>query len=122
MKNFIRLILFFFIASIPFVHTYADGDDSGTKFTISGHVSDKSTGEDMIGATVYVKELKTGSATNVYGFYSVSLPPGNYTFEYSYVGYETLVQSFDLTHDQTFDAELALRRKPLKRLWLQEKL
>ena len=57
------------------------------KFTINGNITDGATGEDLIGATVYVKELKTGTSTNVYGFYSISLPAGDYHLVYSYVGY-----------------------------------
>ncbi|MDR3094089.1 MAG: TonB-dependent receptor [Bacteroidales bacterium] len=57
------------------------------KFTINGNITDGATGEDLIGATVYVKELKTGTSTNVYGFYSITLPAGDYHLVYSYVGY-----------------------------------
>ena len=46
------------------------------KFTISGHIKDASTGEELIGATIFVKELMTGGITNVYGFYSVTIPAG----------------------------------------------
>ncbi len=59
------------------------------KFTISGHIKDAATGEELIGATIFVKELMTGGITNVYGFYSVTIPAGEYTIEYSYIGYET---------------------------------
>ena len=75
----------------------ADGEgDSGKRFTISGHIKDAETGEDLIGATVYVKELKTGTTSNVYGFYALSLVPGNYTIQYSYIGFDTKEISIQL--------------------------
>ena len=50
----------------------------GQKATLSGRVVDQSTGEYILGATVVVDGTNTGSASNVYGFYSLSLPPGTY--------------------------------------------
>ncbi|MBL4655705.1 MAG: carboxypeptidase-like regulatory domain-containing protein [Bacteroidia bacterium] len=54
------------------------------RYTISGYIKDDESGELMIGATVWVKELKTGSSTNSYGFYSITLPEGNYNLEFSF--------------------------------------
>ncbi|MVT12625.1 TonB-dependent receptor [Chitinophaga tropicalis] len=60
-----------------------------TKYTVSGTVKQKSSGETLIGVTVMVVEKPTiGVITNEYGFYSVSLPEGNYTLRFSYVGYK----------------------------------
>ncbi|MFT3739736.1 MAG: TonB-dependent receptor [Breznakibacter sp.] len=59
-----------------------------SKYTVSGTVSQESSGETLIGVTVVVVEKPTvGVATNEYGFYSISLPNGNYTLRFSYVGY-----------------------------------
>lgn len=64
---------------------------SQEKFTLSGNIKDASNGEDLIGVTIFVKELPgVGTVTNVYGFYSLTLPKGNYTIQYSYVGYKTI--------------------------------
>ena len=43
------------------------------KLTISGYIKDLSDGEGIIGANVYVKELKVGTSANTYGFYSLTL-------------------------------------------------
>lgn len=58
------------------------------KQTISGYIKDQSNGESLIGATVFVKELKTGAASNPYGFYSLTLPKGTYTLTFSSAGYQ----------------------------------
>ena len=46
-------------------------------YTISGHVQDAVSGEQLIGATIYSKELKQGVGSNIYGFYSLTIPEGN---------------------------------------------
>ena len=48
------------------------------KFSLSGYISDGETGETLIGATVYVPAVQKGVTTNEYGFYSLTLPAGNY--------------------------------------------
>jgi hypothetical protein len=59
--------------------------------TISGTVKDKTNGEDLIGVLVGVRQLPgKGTATNAYGFYSLTLPNGKYTFVYQMLGYKTL--------------------------------
>mgnify|MGYP002777005024 CR=1 FL=1 len=58
--------------------------------TLSGTVRDAATGEDLPGATVRVVERATGTVSNAYGFYSLTVPPGTYTVEVSYVGYAPL--------------------------------
>lgn len=59
------------------------------KLTISGTIKDAQTGETLIGATLRVEQkTNIGIAANEYGFYSLSLPQGNYTLKASFVGYE----------------------------------
>ena len=57
------------------------------KATISGYVKDASNGEGLIGASIYIKELKVGNVTNTYGFYSLSVQPGDFTLVFSSSGY-----------------------------------
>jgi hypothetical protein len=66
-------------------------------YIISGTIKDKSTGEQLIGATIRIQELpQNGTATNSYGFYSLSAPEGEYTLLFSYIGYETVIQKVSL--------------------------
>lgn len=74
------------------------------KFTVSGKVQDKGTGEELIGAIIVVKELPaTGAAANEYGFYSLSLPQGTYTVTCSYIGYKATTQTIVLDKDQSIN-------------------
>jgi len=94
----------FTILSFLSVH-YAIAEEEN--LTIHGFIYDKSTGEVLIGATVYVKELSTGAQSNVYGFYSLTLPAGKYTLEYRYVGYLSDIREIDLSGNQEINIELA---------------
>ncbi len=80
---------------------------------ISGHIKDASTGEDLIGATIYIEELKTGAITNVYGYYSISVKQGTYTLVYSFTGYQSITKNIELTENQTINIELSLDTREL---------
>ncbi|MEQ8926561.1 MAG: TonB-dependent receptor [Fulvivirga sp.] len=79
---------------------------SQEKVTLNGYVTNVDDGEALIGATVYIEELKTGTSTNVYGFYSITLPQGEYTIQYSYITFNTLTQMMTLTTSTRNDVEL----------------
>jgi len=76
------------------------------KFTINGYVKDAGNGEELIGVTVLVVGTGTGTVTNSYGFYSITLPPGKHEIQYSYVGYRPQVRSFDLARNTEQNVEL----------------
>ena len=72
---------------------------SQEKFSLSGTISDSNTNETLIGVTVIIEELKTGTTTNEYGFYSITLPKGNYTVRYTYIGFQDIVEQINLTEN-----------------------
>jgi hypothetical protein len=74
--------------------------------TISGYLKDSANGEALIGATIYIKSLSTGATTNVYGFYSLTLDPGDYEVTFSYIGYATQLKSVSLSDNVRIDVEL----------------
>ncbi len=76
------------------------------KVTLSGYIRDASSGEAMISATVFVKELAIGTETNTYGFYSISVPAGTYTVIYSYVGFATRTESLTLSDSKKLDIDM----------------
>lgn len=77
------------------------------RYTISGSMNDESNGEDLIGAGVLVKGSRTGTVTNVYGLYSLSLPAGSYTLIFSYIGYVNKEVAVDLKEDTRLNVRLA---------------
>ena len=76
-------------------------------FTISGIVSDAATGESLTGATVEVDEWpNTGAISNNYGFYSLSVPEGEYRLHFRFLGYDTKSVLLKLDSNKKLDIEL----------------
>ena len=57
------------------------------KGVISGIIKDSISGESLVGAIVYIDNLKLGEIANSYGFYSITVPAGKYKIQISSVGY-----------------------------------
>lgn len=76
------------------------------KFSLSGYISDSSSGEQLIGASIYVEELKQGTATNTYGFYSLTLPEGEYHLKISYLGFDDRLETINLRSSTRLDIRL----------------
>ena len=77
------------------------------KFTISGYVSDIKNGETLIGANIYIKEQpEQGTITNHYGFYSLTLPAGDYTVVYSYLGFSDTEKKMQLSENQSVNVKM----------------
>lgn len=70
-----------------------------SKYTFSGTIKDSLSGETLIGVSVIIPELKTGTMTNEYGFYSISLPQEKYKVQVQYLGFKTEVITIDLNKD-----------------------
>ena len=70
---------------------------SQNRITVSGLITDVSSGETLIGAGAV--SGTSGTVTNNFGFYSLSLPAGPTELRYSHVGYESLTLSFTAVRD-----------------------
>ncbi len=103
-SRLILLICLVFLLAVPF-SSFAQ-----KTFTISGNIRDAATGEELIGASVRVNEyVKTGSVSNGYGFYSLTIPRGSYTLVISYVGYNPISQRVILAKDTMLNISLTPR-------------
>ena len=69
------------------------------KFTISGTISEEKSNETLIGVNVIFPEISAGTTTNEYGFYSITLPEGNYNMIISYLGYSTISENIMVSKD-----------------------
>ncbi len=76
------------------------------KYTINGYVRDSLSRETLIGASLQVRELSRGVSTNQYGYFSITLPEGEYTFVVSFVGYFPFEQKIKLNGDQELNVSL----------------
>jgi hypothetical protein len=75
-------------------------------FTVSGIISDSASREVLIGATVYIRETRTGAFSNNYGFFSITQPAGIYTFETSYMGFAIESKTIALNENTTWNVYL----------------
>ncbi len=91
------------------------------KVTLNGYVKDASNGEELIGVTVYIPELKAGAVTNPYGFYSITLPKGTYEVQYSYIGYSFQTISMTLDKDVANNIELASEATMIKEVVITDR-
>ncbi len=110
------VIGFVFVYGLTF---FVNAEEAGNKKTISGYLKDYENGEKLIGATVYIKELKTGTSSNLYGFYSISLEPGTYHLVYSYIGYTSVKKTINLQENKTVNVELAPSAKEIEEVRIE---
>jgi outer membrane receptor for ferrienterochelin and colicin len=85
-----------------------------TPCTLSGYNKDAASAEELLYVNVWVEALQSGATSNNYGFYSLTLPPGTYRITYSYLGYQTLTQTVNLTKDTQLNVELKSDSKTLQ--------
>ena len=86
------------------------------KVTINGYIKDASNGESLIGATVYIRSASVGATTNVYGFYSLTLPAGTYDVEFTYVGYAKQLINKPLSSNVRLDIEMVPEGEELEEI------
>lgn len=84
--------------------------------TISGYITEQKSGERMIGATVYVPDKNIGTATNSFGFYSLTLPADTFRLYVAALGFETIRQHIRPDSNLKLDFQML----PLQKNQLQE--
>ena len=98
-----RICSLLIFSSLFFTATIA----AQTKYTISGYMSDGSSGEKLIGANIFDKNHLQGNVSNTFGFYSLTLPAGEVNIEVSYIGYGNQTTSFNLNRDTIIDFDFS---------------
>ncbi len=109
-RLFLMLILSVLLGMVP----VSAQKEKQKIFTISGKVTDYQNGESLIGATIYIPELKTGTVSDIYGNFSISLLAGEYTVAITYIGYGPVKKTVLLDKDISLKIELSVRQEFLK--------
>jgi len=89
---------------------------SQKKHTISGTIYDDNSNETLIGVSIFFPEVNTGTTTNEYGFYSVTLPEGTYKMQISYLGYATIIETITLNNKTTKNFKLKEETESLEEI------
>ena len=104
-------VLILMLISVSFSNAFAQGTNQSPpkNSTIYGTISDHLSGESLIGASVIVRSLQIGSSSNEYGYYSLTVAPGDYVLEVSFVGYTTQNINISISENKKVDFELQLQ-------------
>ncbi|WP_343626128.1 TonB-dependent receptor [Flavobacterium lindanitolerans] len=106
------LILLFLIGS------WAKAQD---KVTISGTIVNSQNNETLIGVSIYIPELQSGTTTNEYGFFSLSIPKGDYTLQVSYMGFQTSEEKISLQQNLRKNISLESSTQNLEEIVITER-
>ncbi|MGB5983112.1 MAG: TonB-dependent receptor [Nonlabens sp.] len=110
MKNHIILGFVFVLA---FAKAYSQ------KATLSGTVSEKSTGETMLNVNVIFPEISAGTISNEYGFYSITVPVGTYKIQFTSLGYATLERTVELNENTKLDISMVEQGEELEAIVIE---
>lgn len=106
------LILLFLIGS------WAKAQD---KVTISGTIVNSQNNETLIGVSIYIPEIQSGTTTNEYGFFSLSIPKGDYTLQVSYMGFQTSEEKISLQQNLRKNISLESSTQNLEEIVITER-
>ena len=90
------------------------------RVTLSGTITDSRNNETLIGVNVSIPELKTGVTTNEYGFYSITVPQGNYAVQVSFIGYQSLEQAITLEKSTKFNFTLSAAEQQVEEVTIND--
>lgn len=94
---------------------------SQEKFTLSGVISDANNNETLIGVNIYISETKSSIATNEYGFYSITIPKGEYTISISSLGFQSVEETISLSENTKKNYSLIEEGKQLEEVVISSK-
>ncbi len=99
----------------------ATASSAQQRFTISGYVKDENSGETLIGISIGKPGTSTGTVSNEYGFYSLTLPAGKHDIQFSYIGYQPQKFTIDLTANKRLDIKLGKSDRQLNEVVISGK-
>ena len=108
MKQF---LFFFCLSSLIFAQE---------QYTLSGFIRESDGSEELIGANIVCEKLRIGTTTNVYGFYSISLPEGTHELRFSFIGYNDKIIELTINEDFRFDVGLDTYSEELTEIILED--
>ena len=93
---------------------------SQQKYTLSGIISEASSNETLIGVNILFPEINAGTVTNEYGFYSITIPEGTYKMIVTYLGFQDISETIELTTNKKRDFNLLEKLESLEEVIITE--
>ncbi|MDP3002733.1 MAG: TonB-dependent receptor [Bacteroidales bacterium] len=84
------------------------------KVIISGYITNRDTKEPVAGVTVFIQKLSTGTISNEYGFYTLTLPRGIHLLQFSFIGMREKKFNLNLNGTGEMNVEMNSMLIPLK--------
>jgi hypothetical protein len=75
-------------------------------YSLRGVITDAKTGEDLIGAAISIEQSASGTFSNSYGFYSITLPEGEHIINVNFIGYKSYQTKVLLQKNSIMNVEL----------------
>jgi hypothetical protein len=114
MPHFKKIFLLFFLTSFM--------NFSQENSTLSGTIYDDYNNETLIGVSIYFPELNSGTTSNEYGFYSITVPKGNHTIQISYLGYSTVLETIKLLEKTSKNFNLKVASESLNEIIIESNI
>lgn len=90
-------------------------------YTVHGLVTDASSGERLIGATIFIPNTNLYTISNSYGFYSLEVPRVKSVLKVSYLGYKTYTRNLDITENTLLNIRLIEDSNSLNEILIRAK-
>lgn len=99
-----RRIIMLVVMLMTGIMSFAQGDNS-----IKGFVYEKSNGEPMMFANVFLKGTTFGSTTDINGYFSITrVPDGEYIITVTMVGYDTIAEKVSVKGQQILNKKFSI--------------
>jgi len=86
---------------------------------IHGKITDWETGEPLVGATIYIEELKKGAVTDVDGHFSLVISPGKYTADFNCMGMKRRQNYLEVLSDGSLTIAMEKSLIPIAEVMVQ---
>jgi len=95
------------------------GRTGGTDATIAGHIREAKSSEPLVGAVVFIEDPWVGVASDIFGYYSITLPNGKHTLKIQSIGMKDTQRQILLNGNGHMDIELEEDVIPLKEVIIE---
>jgi hypothetical protein len=115
-KKIICILLLLLSSLHIFSQDTNNSEPTKQKITLSGTISDNNSNETLIGVNILIPELKSGVITNEYGFYSITVPRGNYKIQITSLGFQTIEETIDFNKNTKKNFKLSSAENVLQEI------
>ncbi|MCO6497068.1 MAG: TonB-dependent receptor [Chitinophagaceae bacterium] len=98
---------------------HTGGARTGNLINISGYVRNEDNGEELSGVSIYVDSTKTRILTDQFGYFSLFLPPGRHSLNFSYIGMFDTRRQVLLLSDGKLDVDMKFKIIQLKEVVIE---